>query len=146
LLDQARQARLIPPRQVRKAVPRSLERICLKALAPDPADRYASAGQLERVLRGYLRRRYWLVIAALVVGFLIGAMIIPFVRPPRAQPLPQPIVATTAEVPLDGSLILRVWTPEESRDQPIKRGLIIGEAETGAVPVHSGELVQLEVR
>ena len=35
-------------------VPRRLERICLKAMAADPADRYASAEELQQALQGYL--------------------------------------------------------------------------------------------
>src|SRR5262249_12029267 len=66
LLDRVRQARVIPPSRRRSGVPGSLERICLKALAADPADRYASAAQLERALRRDLRRPFPL--AALAGG------------------------------------------------------------------------------
>jgi eukaryotic-like serine/threonine-protein kinase len=56
LVELARAGRVIPPRQVNPRVPRTLESICLRAMARDPADRYAGADDLERALRGYLRR------------------------------------------------------------------------------------------
>ena len=43
-----------PPRSVNKQVPRDLEVICLKAMAKDPAHRYASAGQMAEDLRRFL--------------------------------------------------------------------------------------------
>jgi hypothetical protein len=43
-----------PPRQVDESLPEELERICLKALAKRPADRYTTAADLARDLRGYL--------------------------------------------------------------------------------------------
>src|SRR5262249_48140872 len=54
--EQARQGRVTPPRQINPRIPRTLERICRKALAADPSQRYASAGAMGRALRGYLRR------------------------------------------------------------------------------------------
>ncbi len=40
-----------PPRQVDDAVPRELERICLKAMAQRASDRYSTAGDLAEDLR-----------------------------------------------------------------------------------------------
>jgi hypothetical protein len=45
----------VPPRQVRKDIPRSLEPICLKAMEKDPARRYASAGDLAVDLQLWLK-------------------------------------------------------------------------------------------
>jgi serine/threonine protein kinase len=53
---------LIPPRKLSKAIPARLEAICLKALAKDPATRYATAGELAAALREYLnprRKPFW---------------------------------------------------------------------------------------
>jgi serine/threonine protein kinase len=44
-----------PPRAYRPGLPRALERICLKAMARRPADRYPSCGALADDLRGWLR-------------------------------------------------------------------------------------------
>ncbi|MFO0842673.1 MAG: bifunctional serine/threonine-protein kinase/formylglycine-generating enzyme family protein [Gemmataceae bacterium] len=45
----------VPPRQLAPAVPRDLERICLKALAKAPEQRYQEAGQLAEDLGCWLR-------------------------------------------------------------------------------------------
>jgi len=45
---------LPPPRQVNPALPEAAERIILKAMARDPADRYQNAGDLARELRRLL--------------------------------------------------------------------------------------------
>jgi serine/threonine-protein kinase len=44
----------VPPRKLDKAIPAELETIALKALAKDPADRYATAGELADDLRRFL--------------------------------------------------------------------------------------------
>jgi serine/threonine protein kinase len=53
-------------------VPRPLQRICLKAMAADPASRYATAEALAKALDSYLRRP--LLIAALAVIVLTPAV------------------------------------------------------------------------
>jgi serine/threonine-protein kinase len=45
---------LLPPRQVRPAVPRALEAVCLKALARKPEDRYATATELAEDVARWL--------------------------------------------------------------------------------------------
>jgi len=42
------------PREIDSAIPRRLEEICLKAMARNPQDRYASAGQLAKDIRAWL--------------------------------------------------------------------------------------------
>jgi serine/threonine protein kinase/tetratricopeptide (TPR) repeat protein len=62
VLRRVRAGAIPPPRQVEPGVPRALEAICLKAMAPRPADRYASprglAGDLERWLADEPVRAY----------------------------------------------------------------------------------------
>lgn len=42
------------PHSIDRAIPHELDRICMKALALDPADRYPDAGSLARALDGWL--------------------------------------------------------------------------------------------
>jgi WD40 repeat protein/tRNA A-37 threonylcarbamoyl transferase component Bud32 len=46
-----------PPRQLRGTVPIDLETICLKAMAKEPARRYATAGAMASDLRAYVEHR-----------------------------------------------------------------------------------------
>ncbi len=51
-----------PPRKINRSIPAALEAICLKAMAKDPAGRYATAGELAATLREFLtprKRRFW---------------------------------------------------------------------------------------
>ncbi len=53
---------VIPPRQIDRTIPATLEAICLKAMAEDPSARYATAGEMAAALRDYLkprRRAFW---------------------------------------------------------------------------------------
>ncbi len=56
MIDQVRSPNfdVLPPRQIESAIPKALERICLKALAPLPKDRYASAADFAGELRVFL--------------------------------------------------------------------------------------------
>ena len=56
-------------------VPRRLERICRKALAADPADRYATAEEFGRALGEFLRRPARLAVGAAVL--LAAAIVVP---------------------------------------------------------------------
>jgi hypothetical protein len=53
------------PRTIRRSIPKELEAICLKAMAKQPDDRYATPGELAHALRSFLggqpaqRKRFW---------------------------------------------------------------------------------------
>src|SRR5262249_12803365 len=53
LIDQVVHDPPAPPRQLDRRIPRDLETIVLKALAKDPKDRFASAGELGAQLRRF---------------------------------------------------------------------------------------------
>ncbi|MCO6458566.1 MAG: SUMF1/EgtB/PvdO family nonheme iron enzyme [Pirellulaceae bacterium] len=55
LLDQISTADVRPPRQLEDAIPKELERICLKALARRPSERYNTCRDLADDLRHFLR-------------------------------------------------------------------------------------------
>ena len=137
--------------------PRRLERICLKALAADPADRYATAEEFGRALEGFLDRPRRVAIAAglLLVLALVSGL---FIRPP-APPTPpidrerdaaassvsperpsRPAPEESRSVPLRGEITLWVNEPGNIR----RRGLRLHQP--GAVPVKPGDEVRVEAR
>jgi serine/threonine-protein kinase len=140
LWQQAREAQVLPPRQHNPRIPRALERICLKALAFAPEDRFASAGALAGALRGYLRRRaVGLGVAALGLMVLGLGGLLAFTHRPRD---PEPSVTPpVAAAPLAGELVVRVSSAE---DGGVKQHLRLEDF--GAVPVRNGERLSVEAR
>jgi len=124
-------------------VPRRLERICLKAMAADPAGRYPTAEALAKALKSYFRRPR--LIGALAVLLLIPAVAMAAWSlwqshsPPPTPPVPVPH-PTPASNTLAGELTVRVWSGGAGG----KRGLNIGDP--GALPLLAGEQVHLEAR
>ena len=45
--DQAREGRVTAPRELKRSISRSLERVCMKALAADPTRRFTSAAEFQ---------------------------------------------------------------------------------------------------
>jgi hypothetical protein len=73
-------------------VPRRLERICLRAMATDPAGRHAQSEDLAADLESYLRRPRLLAYAAVAAGLIVAAVVgwwhwsakpVPQAQPPR---------------------------------------------------------------
>jgi serine/threonine protein kinase len=114
--EQARKAEVLPPRRLNPNLPRALARICLKALAADPDQRYKSAGDLERALRGFLRRGR--VAAAAASGLLLSALVAIGVAywPVPARHTDPGSAAPDAPAPFKGDLDVLVWE-SSSRDQ-----------------------------
>jgi eukaryotic-like serine/threonine-protein kinase len=139
--DRARRCDFEPAALRAAQVPRRLERICLKAMAAEPAERYATAGDLAKALESYVRRPRLIAASALVmlmatVAFGSWSLWPPAQRQARPpSPNPQPAIASTA---LTGELTVRVW----SKDGGGKRGLKIDEP--GALPLLPGEKVHLD--
>jgi serine/threonine protein kinase len=80
-LEQARKGEQVSPRKVNPRVPRTLERICLKALAPDPKNRFSGAGDLERVLRRFRARRGIAAGASVVLALASMGLLMARTRP-----------------------------------------------------------------
>jgi serine/threonine protein kinase len=93
-------------------VPRRLERICLKALAADPARRYASAAELGRALRRYrLRPIYAAAVVGLAALILLIVQALAWPRPWSRSAAPPPLPVRIEKLELthsrgDGSTFL----------------------------------------
>jgi tRNA A-37 threonylcarbamoyl transferase component Bud32 len=87
-LEQARAGRVVPPRQLNARVPRGLERICLKAMAADPGQRYGSAAEFRTALKRWrLGLALPLVAAACVLALAAAVALLAF-GPWRRTPGP----------------------------------------------------------
>jgi formylglycine-generating enzyme required for sulfatase activity len=81
-------------RTLRDDVPAELDRICLKCLEKDPADRYPTAADLAHDLRRCLKpphaRPYWAlaVVAGVLLGSLLLRWLLPGPAPASVQALP----------------------------------------------------------
>jgi serine/threonine protein kinase len=154
--DRARRCDFEPSTLRIARVPRRLERICLKSLAAEPNDRYATAEEFGRALDGFLARPRRVAFAAgalLVLALLSGLFFGPptppkppvdgerdpaatSVPPPR-PPEPRP---DESRRPLHGGITLWVNEPGNSH----RRGLRLHQP--GAVPVKPGDEVRVEAR
>jgi predicted Ser/Thr protein kinase len=127
-------------------VPHRLVRICLKALAADPNDRYPSAEGFEKALRRHLIRPKVLGVLSAVCGLvLLGGLVFARVWPrpdPVPSQVPQVVIHPLQPAPgaLAGELTVQVWSKEGGG----KRGWKIEEP--GTLPVLPGEWVHLEAR
>jgi serine/threonine protein kinase len=68
---------VVPPRQVNPRVPRAVNDLCLRCLAKDPSQRFASAAELAGAVRRFQRwrRLRWpLAAAALLLATLVAAL------------------------------------------------------------------------
>jgi len=70
-LEQARDAPIVPPRQINPRIPRALERVCLKATAADPQSRFQSADALRRALGHYMLLRRGTPVLGVVAILLV---------------------------------------------------------------------------
>jgi hypothetical protein len=90
LYEQIQHKAVVPPRALRDDVPPALERVCLRALAKRPEERYATGRDMARALRGVVPRgsRMWLAgVAAVVLGLaaLVAAGMSMLSGPPRVD-------------------------------------------------------------
>jgi hypothetical protein len=128
-LELARHGRFPAPREINPKVPKALERICLKAMAPAPERRYASAAEMQRALRGYRRRVPLALIAAATAAALIGLGALLFSRGPATGP------------PLDGSLAVEQFRLADGS----RRFLALGRIGDDAMAAQPNDDVRVRV-
>jgi predicted Ser/Thr protein kinase len=120
-------------------IPRELRRICLKAMAADPQERFTSAAALQIALERYVRAPVvWSAVAMVACLTLLGGLAYGLL--PARSAGPAMISAAKSTRSLTGELIVRVWSKNNER----KHGLKIDEP--GALPLLPGELVHLEAK
>jgi hypothetical protein len=126
-------------REYLQRFPQLAERICLKALAAEPEQRYASARELAAALHHYLRRR---LLAAVVAGALLvtAAVLGLALGHPRQTNTSSPPLFGDVPPPPPLSGDLRAWV-----DGPDKNDLEISK-DLDALPVRNGETVHLKFR
>src|SRR5262249_47907180 len=109
LRERVSRCQITPPRQFNPRVPAALERICLKALGPEPDKRYPSAATLSDDLRRYRQRPRRLALAAAALAGAAVLAVVSFLLVIRTRPnLTSPIVA-----PLTGELNVLIWAPDK---------------------------------
>jgi hypothetical protein len=137
--EQARQGLVVPPRQINPRVPRALERICLKALAKEPEQRYASAAEMERALRGHLRRRFLTAAILGVVGLAAAVVLLVVAGAFGLWSLPRPATPGPAAAPL--ALHLNLSAAKKGNDQRL-----FALDELNVLPLRAGDGLRIEAR
>ncbi len=126
-------------------IPRELRRICLKAMAADPADRYGSAEAFQKALKRYLLEPIVQTCVAGVVAIAkLGGLVYTFATPrtttSSVPPVPIPVPIPFAAQPMKGRIDLLVV---KSKDGTRRR---LRLADRGAVPVRADDEVRIEAR
>ncbi len=151
-MDRARRCDFDRKALDRPQVPRELRRICVRAMAADPADRYASAEEYQKALKRYVVKPKVQAALAGVFGLalLAGALYAVTRRtdtqaerlggsvPATAGPLQSSIPALAA--PIKGRINLLVV---KSKDGSRRR---LRLQDPGAVPVRAWDEVRVEAR
>src|SRR5206468_9811332 len=114
------QGDLTPPRALKPSIPRPLERIVLKALAADPAQRYASATAMRQALRRYRHRPAYTAAAAGLAGLvLLVAQALAWPWPWFSRPAQAHEITAPAPAPPQGPVqILSLEIEHEARTGP----------------------------
>jgi len=145
VLEHARKGVIQPPRALNPNIPKRLEAVCLKALAPAPEQRYASADTFREALLDALpnrtRRRRIFAVSAAGLGFAAAGLLLVIwgpdrnPAPPREPPRPRPPDQADAPAgPTKPAPALRVLDLEiehrpklNAESYDVKRAGLIGE-------------------
>lgn len=137
LLQQARACQPTPPHACTPGVPPELDRICCKALAAEPENRYPSAAALQQDLERYLarprRRKQAALVTAAVLLLLVGGSF--YLRPRGAVPRPE---AAPAATPLEPTLTVTVF----KKNEPGRRRSL---SERGVLPLEAQDALELDI-
>jgi serine/threonine protein kinase len=109
-----------PPRTLKPSIPRALERVVLKALAADPARRYASAATLRQALRHYRHRpAYTAAAAGLAALVVLVAQALAWLWPWSSRPSRAHEITVQAPAPSQGPVrILGMQIEHEGKTGP----------------------------
>jgi serine/threonine protein kinase/Flp pilus assembly protein TadD len=114
-----------PPSEVNPEVDASLERICLRCLEREPAERYASAAELSADLERYLsgervgKAGSWRWGVGIAAGAALALGLVTALRttpPPREKPTPPPAQTALASPAPESSSEPPRWFAKELRD------------------------------
>jgi serine/threonine protein kinase len=141
ILEQITAVEACPPRQLDDAIPRELERICLKCLSKEVADRYATAGDLARDLRRWERPRRRRVATLFVFAIIAVLLLWGFTLWSFHRPMADSASTSVAgSLPLSGEVDVLVWNPQDDS----RRGLRLREQ--GALPLRTGDQIRIEAK
>jgi hypothetical protein len=110
------------PSSVRRRYPRDLDAIVSRALAPDPADRFASAASVQLALEDFVRAS-GLDPCARSLSEHMGSL---FERATRRSPPPLPAVEEESPTPVERAHRPRTRTAEELLAFPVLAGPLAG--------------------
>jgi hypothetical protein len=139
------------PRTVDPAIPEGLERICLRALAADPSERYAHGDALADALDAFLAGEerpakslalgWWTLGLGLVIAVGLPLLLLDSEPAPRARPQPVPAALDTPSAEPrarpDGRAAGRALERVRLTTVP-RRRLVAADAWLAAFPGHEG--------
>ena len=88
MLSQARKADYLRICQIHPGVPRSLERICQRALSTEPESRHRTPDDLEQALKRFLWPKWVVATSVLILALLAAALIMTRPHPKATQVSP----------------------------------------------------------
>jgi hypothetical protein len=139
-LEHAERGVVTAPRELNPKVPRPLERIVLKALAAEPAQRYATAAEFRAALRRYRHRYRYRAATCLAGVLLLAALSFPVWLGLVRGRYSRPEGPTPPPAPLTGAVNVLIWEPGNSSRQRLALG------EPGAMPLKAGDQIRVEAR
>ena len=147
LLMLAREAGYVPIRELNPRAPRSLARICHKALARNPEARYPTADALGRDLKRSLQRR-WVAATALValVPFMAAGL---FMLRPRSETVASELApggASPSLLPASSPLTVLTFWAEHLREREDRETLELGRIERSGKSICEGDGIKLKCR